>query len=77
MTKKIKELEDYLKTAPKVHFSPEQQFIPMHIYQSIKNFEDLDIFPQILSDASEIVYEHYQMPYPMYEYQRGWVDAFA
>ena len=77
MAKKIKELEDYLKTAPKVHFSPEQQFIPMHIYQSIENLEDLDIFPQIFSDASEVVYEHYQMPYHMYEYQRVWVDAFA
>ena len=77
MAKKIKELEDYRKTAPKVHFSPTQQFLPTELHHAVMAADSENISTVPFIDASEVVYEHYELPYPMYEYQRVWVDAFA
>lgn len=62
-----------------IHFSPKQQFVDPVLYQqALKNLpaELLADFDEY-TNAVEAVYKHYQLPYPLYDYQAAWVNAFA
>ncbi|WP_198515134.1 DEAD/DEAH box helicase [Neisseria sp. N95_16] len=77
-TTMLTRLNEYNATAPKIHFSPRQQHYPFELYLELKSagmqFEHLPLF---YSDATEEVYRKYKLPYPLYPYQKAWVDAFA
>ena len=72
-------LSEYKKTGPKIHFSPTQQFYPKPIYGALMAQEAPSgkYLPLSYTNATEEVYSRYGFPYPLYDYQRAWVDAFA
>lgn len=72
------ELEAYKKTAPKIHFSPDQVFLPKDLYYKVQEYWDgKSIRPLTYTNAADLVYQHYKLPYPLYSYQSAWVNAFA
>ena len=84
-------LDAHFKTAPKIHFSETQLFLPDElqattvnaIYDAIKSTGIREAqalnAPTVyrFHNASEQVYQKYGIPYPLYGYQSAWVDAFA
>lgn len=62
-----------------IRFSPKQHFVTEEEYKRLLNEvpaeEIVDYYP--LSNAAEVVYKHFSMPFPLYPYQSAWVNALA
>lgn len=67
--------DEFDKNPPKIHYSPKQQFLPEP--QATKLMRQGHIQYRPYKNHTATVYQHYQMPYPLYSYQQAWVDAFA
>lgn len=81
------EVLNYFENKPKIHFSKKQQFIPKHIHEHLMlnqvqtelglQTEYVNQFTSDCGNAVEDVYKQYGLPYPLYDYQVAWVNAFA
>lgn len=62
-----------------IRFSPKQHFVDPDTYKLLKeNFSvEETAYIQEFSNAADIVSEHYQLPYPLYDFQKAWLNAFG
>lgn len=62
-----------------IRFSPKQHFVDSDTYKLLKeNFSvEETAYIQEFSNAADIVSKHYQLPYPLYDFQKAWLNAFG
>ncbi|WP_274585334.1 hypothetical protein V9W64_10590 [Neisseria leonii] len=76
MSRELK-YKEWLLNAPKIHYSRLQQFVPLEYLGEAQAAAPAGVQYTHYGNATEQVYAKFGMPFPLYDYQKAWVDAFA
>ena len=76
---KAKTLDEWDKIKPKIHYAPNVEYLPANLLTEADKVREPEKSPLAVpfSNASDDVYANYGMPFPLYDYQEAWVNAFA